>query len=116
MSRREKWEYLRNNNTDTAHLVTDAHSGKVVLMVPFDLVIADDSDASFDAAMSRAVLASAAPELLAACEAVIDSGLGSHNHWDATQQSGAGCPLCIRQREAATRVRAAIAKATGGPQ
>jgi len=25
--------------------------------------------------------------------------MAGHNHWDATMQHGAGCPLCIKQRE-----------------
>jgi hypothetical protein len=62
----------------------------------------------------NAKLIAAAPDLLAACKEAIDSGIGSHNHWDDTQQHGVGCPLCIRQRKAAAKLRAAIAKANGG--
>ena len=65
-------------------------------------------------ANANARLIAAAPELLAACEAAIDANLGSHNHWDHTMQHGAGCQLCIRQKEAARKIRAAIAKAKGG--
>ena len=38
-------------------------------------------------------LIAAAPDLLAACVAAIDSGITSHNHWDDTQRHGDGCPL-----------------------
>ena len=64
---------------------------------------------------ANARLIAAAPDLLAACVAAIDSGIASHNHWDDTQRHGDGCPLCIRQREAAAKLRAAIAKAKGEP-
>lgn len=34
-----------------------------------------------------------------------------HNHWDHTMQHGAGCSLCITQREIMERNRAALAAA-----
>ena len=107
-----QWIYEDDDNTDAAHYVRDAETGEVVLIVPFD----PDDDESFEAAKRRAIRASALPDLEAACVAAIDSGIASHNHWDDTQGRGDGCPLCIRQREAAAKLRAAIAKAKGAGQ
>lgn len=37
---------------------------------------------------------------------VLEQGrLADHSHWDNTLQYGAGCPLCIKQREVYEAVR-----------
>lgn len=55
-------------------------------------------------------------ELERALQAVLDSGLGQHSHWDETMYHGAGCNLCIRQRAAARLARAALALADAGEE
>lgn len=45
-----------------------------------------------------------------AAEAALDSGLGSHAHWDHTMQHGVGCELCIQQRAAREKLRAALSE------
>ena len=39
-----------------------------------------------------------------------------HGHWDHTMQHGAGCPLCIRQREFYDRVCAFLAPTPPSPR
>lgn len=45
---------------------------------------------------------------------VLRNGMGGHNHWDYTQQHGAGCETCIMQRKAREEAIRLIESAKGG--
>jgi hypothetical protein len=48
-------------------------------------------------------------ELKAALQRAISELGGSHTgHWDSTRQYGAGCPVCIREREVKVELRAIL--------
>lgn len=75
-----------------------------------------DAELIVQAVNERAQLLAERDALKAALEMVIEHGqLGNHAHWDMSMERGAGCPVCINQRNVLDSIRAALAQGRDKP-